>query len=120
MTDLRETGVVLDPKYDAAGLVTAVVTDRASGEVLMVAHMNADALAATRATGSATFWSRSRQRLWMKGETSGNVLRVAELRIDCDQDAIWVIAEPIGPACHTGERSCFYRRIGANGLERVD
>jgi phosphoribosyl-AMP cyclohydrolase len=120
MSDLRETGLALDPKYDSAGLVTAVVTDAGSGEVLMVAHMNADALAATRATGNATFWSRSRQRLWTKGETSGHVLRVVEMRIDCDQDAIWVIAEPAGPACHTGARSCFYRRIGADGLETLD
>jgi phosphoribosyl-AMP cyclohydrolase len=111
MTDTRETGPTLDPKYDAAGLVTAVVTDRVSGDVLMVAHMNAEALVATQATGEAHFWSRSRARLWKKGETSGNVLRVAELRVDCDQDAIWVIADAAGPACHTGARSCFYRRI---------
>ena len=120
MSDPRETGLALDPKFDAAGLVTAVVTDATSGEVLMVAHMNAEAIAATRATGAAHFWSRSRQALWRKGETSGNGLRVRELRVDCDQDAIWVIAEPAGPACHTEARSCFYRRIGADGLERVD
>ena len=117
--DDREQGLRLDPKYDAAGLVTAVVTDRASGAVLMVAHMNAEALAATRDSGEATFFSRSRGRLWKKGETSGHVLRVVEMRIDCDQDAIWIIAEPAGPACHTGARSCFYRRIGADGLERA-
>ena len=110
MTDPRETEPTLDPKYDAAGLMTAVVTDR-GGALLMVAHMNAEALAATQATGDAHFFSRSRQRLWKKGETSGNVLRVVELRIDCDQDALWVIADPAGPACHTGERSCFYRRV---------
>lgn len=120
MTDAREQGLALDPKYDSAGLVTAVVTDANSGEVLMVAHMNAEALAATRETGKATFWSRSRQALWVKGETSGHVLTVRELRVDCDQDAIWVIAEPAGPACHTGARSCFYRRIVPGGLERVD
>ena len=119
MTDVRETGLILDPKYDAAGLVTAVVTDHATGEVLMLAHMNAEALAATRETGKATFWSRSRQALWVKGETSGHFLTVIEMRIDCDQDAIWVIAEPAGPACHTGQRSCFYRRIGNEGLERI-
>ncbi len=123
MTDphgaLRETGLTLDPKYDAAGLVTAVVTDRVSGDVLMVAHMNAEALAATQASGEAHFWSRSRQALWKKGETSGNVLRVAELRIDCDQDAIWVIADAAGPACHTGARSCFYRRIEDGALVRA-
>lgn len=119
MTDVRETGLTLDPKYDAAGLVTAVVTDHATGDVLMLAHMNAEALAATRETGKATFWSRSRQALWVKGETSGHFLTVIEMRIDCDQDAIWVIAEPAGPACHTGQRSCFYRRIGNEGLERI-
>lgn len=120
MPDPVETSLALDPKYDAAGLITAVVTDAATGEVLMLAHMNADALATTRTTGHATFWSRSRGRLWRKGEESGNVLRVVELRVDCDQDAIWVIAEPAGPACHTGARSCFYRRIGTDGLERID
>lgn len=119
MPDPRDTGLVLDPKYDAAGLVTAVVTDAGSGEVLMVAHMDAAALAATRASGEAHFWSRSRARPWKKGETSGNVLRVIELRIDCDQDAVWVIAEPAGPACHTGARTCFYRRIAGDGLEPV-
>lgn len=119
MADSRETGLVLDPKYDAAGLITAVVTDRASGGVLMVAHMNADALAATQATGEATFWSRSRGALWKKGETSGNVLRVYELRIDCDQDALWVIVDPVGPACHTGTTSCFYRRVEGEGLIRL-
>ena len=116
----RETGPTLDPKYDSAGLVTAVVTDRVSGDVLMVAHMNAEALAATQASGEAHFWSRSRQSLWKKGETSGNVLRVAELRIDCDQDAIWVIADAAGPACHTGARSCFYRRIEDGALVRAE
>lgn len=115
----RETGLTLDPKYDAAGLVTAVVQDRASGAVLMVAHMDAEALALTRSTGEAHFRSRSRGRIWRKGETSGNVLRVAELQIDCDQDAVLVIADPAGPACHTGRANCFYRRIGADGLEWV-
>ena len=115
MSDPRETELVLDPKYDAAGLMTAVVTTRA-GAVLMVAHMNAAALAATQASGEATFWSRSRQRLWKKGETSGNVLRVVEMRIDCDQDALWVVADPAGPACHTGAQSCFYRRIDGDRL----
>ena len=119
MTDPRETGLTLSPKYDAAGLITAVVTDAASGEVLMVAHMNAEALAATLDSGEATFWSRSRGRLWRKGETSGNVLRVIEARIDCDQDAVWLRVEPAGPACHTGARSCFYRRIEDGGLVRV-
>lgn len=119
MTDARDTGSTLDPRYDAAGLVTAVVTDASSGEVLMVAHMNAAALAATRAGGRATFWSRSRQALWVKGETSGNVLNVREMRIDCDQDAVWLICDAAGSACHTGARSCFYRRIDDAGLEPV-
>lgn len=116
--DPRETGFSLDPKYDANGLITAVATDRA-GQVLMVAHMNADALAATLASGEATFWSRSRGQLWRKGETSGHVLRVVEARIDCDQDALWLICDPAGPACHTGARSCFYRRIEGGALAPV-
>jgi phosphoribosyl-AMP cyclohydrolase len=119
MTDPRDETLALNPRFDAAGLVTAVVTDAGSGEVLMVAHMNAEALAATRASGEATFWSRSRGRLWRKGETSGNVLRVAEMRVDCDQDAVWLICEPAGPACHTGRRSCFYRRVEEDGLAWV-
>lgn len=119
MADQRESGTTLDPRYDANGLITAVVTAAGDGEVLMLAHMNAEALAKTIETGIAHFWSRSRKALWMKGETSGNVLRVVEMRIDCDQDAIWVIAEAAGPACHTGERSCFYRRIAKDGLERI-
>lgn len=114
----RETGTVLDPKYDAAGLVTAVVTDHASGELLMVAHMNAEALDRTLATGEAHFWSRSRASLWRKGETSGNTLRVEEIRIDCDQDAIWLRVKAAGPACHTGERSCFYRVVEGGSLRR--
>ena len=116
MTNARETGLVLDPRFDAAGLITAVVTDRVSGDVLMVAHMNADALSATVASGEAVFWSRSRQALWKKGETSGNILKVAEIRVDCDQDSVWVIVDPTGPACHTGARSCFYRRIDGTKL----
>ncbi|NYD90012.1 phosphoribosyl-AMP cyclohydrolase [Sphingomonas melonis] len=119
MADPRETELVLDPKYDAAGLITAVVTTR-GGALLMVAHMNAEALAATQASGEATFWSRSRGRLWKKGETSGNVLRVVEMRIDCDQDAVWVIADPAGPACHTGATSCFYRRIDGDRLQAIE
>ena len=119
MTDERETGLTLDPKYDASGLVTAVVTDVSDGAVLMVGRMNADAFAKTRETGTAVFFSRSRQRLWKKGESSGHFLHVVEMRIDCDQDAIWIIAEPKGPTCHTGERSCFYRRITDDYLERL-
>ena len=118
MKEDRETGATLDPKYDAAGLITAVATDATTGDVLMVAHMNADALAATLETGEATFWSRSRGRLWKKGETSGHVLRVVEARIDCDQDAVWLRVDPQGPACHTGEPSCFYRRVEDGKLVR--
>ena len=120
MADQRDTGLVLDPKYDAAGLITAVATDAATGDLLMVAHMNADALAATLATGEAHFWSRSRARLWKKGETSGHVLRVRDVRIDCDQDSVWLICDPAGPACHTGARSCFYRRVTGDALSPLD
>ena len=118
VTDQRDSELTLDPKYDAAGLITAVATDAASGELLMLAHMNAEALARTLETGEAHFWSRSRGRLWKKGETSGHVLRVIEARIDCDQDALWLKVEPAGPACHTGARSCFYRRIEGGRLVR--
>lgn len=119
MADHRDTGLTLDPKFDANGLLTAIVTDHVTRELLMVAHMNAEALDATRTTGDAHFWSRSRGRLWKKGESSGNVLRVVEMRIDCDQDALWLICEPAGPACHTGARSCFFRRIEGDGLAPV-
>ena len=118
MADPRETELILDPRYDAAGLITAVVTTR-EGALLMVAHMNAEALAATQSSGHATFWSRSRNRLWKKGETSGNILHLVEMRIDCDQDALWIIADPVGPACHTGATSCFYRRIDGDRLVPV-
>ena len=116
----RETGLELTPAFGTDGLVTAVVTDSGSGAVLMLAHMNAEALAATRTSGEAHFWSRSRSCLWKKGETSGHILRVVEMRIDCDQDAIWIIAQPSGPACHTNAASCFYRRIMPDGaLQRI-
>jgi len=114
----REQGTAFLPKFDAAGLVTAVVTDQASGAVLMVAHMNRQAIDATISTGQATFWSRSRGQLWRKGETSGHVLNVIEIRVDCDQDALWIIANPAGPACHTGESSCFYRVLEDGRLAR--
>ena len=119
MTTPRDTGLELNPRYDAAGLITAVATDRATGELLMLAHMNAEALAATIATSEAHFWSRSRGKLWKKGESSGHVLHVAEIRIDCDQDAVWLIVDADGPACHTGERSCFFRRIDGDALSPV-
>ena len=115
-----EEGRRLSPKFDADGLVTCVATDAGSGEVLMVAHMNAAALARTIETGEAWYFSRSRQALWRKGETSGHVQRVVEMRTDCDQDAIWIRVEQTGAACHTGRQSCFYRKIeGADGGARL-
>ena len=121
-----EEGRILTPKFDEDGLVTCVATDAASGELLMVAHMNAQALAKTIETGEAWYFSRSRQKLWRKGESSGHVQRVTEMRIDCDQDAVWIKVEQAGPgACHTGRRSCFYRavtlrQVGAITLEFRD
>ncbi len=109
-TELEE-GAALTPKFDADGLVTCVATDAVSGEVLMVAHMNAEALAKTIATGQAWYYSRSRRALWQKGETSGHTQQVVEMRIDCDQDAVWIKVEQPGGACHTGRRSCFYRAV---------
>ena len=119
MNDDQESGLTLNPKFDANGLMTAVVTDEADGAVLMVGHMNAEALAKSMESRTAVFFSRSRQRLWQKGESSGNVLHIIEMRIDCDQDAIWIIARPQGPTCHTGARSCFYRRVTDKGLVSV-
>jgi phosphoribosyl-AMP cyclohydrolase len=121
-----EEGLAFTPKYDADGLITAVVTDAASGELLMVAHMNSDALAKTIESGEAWYFSRSRNKLWKKGEESGNTQRVKELRVDCDQDALWLKVEQAGGgACHTGRRSCFYRAVplgksGAVTLEFKD
>jgi len=106
-----EEGTALTPKFDADGLVTAVATDAKSGDVLMVAHMNSEALAKTITTGEAWYFSRSRHALWKKGETSGHTQRVVEMRIDCDQDAVWLKVEQIAGACHTGRRSCFYRAV---------
>ena len=105
MNDDQESGLTLNPKFDANGLMTAVITDEADGAVLVVGHMNAEALAQSMESRTAVFFSRSRQRLWKKGESSGNVLHIIEMRIDCDQDAIWIIARPQGPTCHTGARS---------------
>lgn len=120
----REQGLVFAPKFDAAGLLTAVVTDAHDGAVLVVAHMNAEALAATLETGKVHFWSRSRGALWMKGETSGHVLAVESVMVDCDQDALLIRAVPAGPTCHTGARSCFYREVIAakdeTVLKRID
>jgi phosphoribosyl-AMP cyclohydrolase len=112
--DEREEGLKFQPRFDAAGLVTCVATDAGSGEVLMVAHMNEEALRKTIATGEAWYYSRSRKSLWRKGETSGHVQRVVEIRTDCDQDAIWIRVERSGAACHTGRRSCFYRKVEAS------
>ena len=106
-----EQGFALAPKFDGNGLLSAVVVDIDSREVLMVAFMDGEALAKTRASGLAHFHSRSRGRLWLKGESSGNTMKVEEIRIDCDQDAVVLLVRPAGPACHTGQRSCFYRRI---------
>lgn len=125
MTDItltseeRESGTVFAPRFDSAGLLTAVVVDDASGAVLVVAHMNAEALEATLATGKVHFWSRSRGRLWMKGETSGHVLTVITMLVDCDQDALLIRAHPAGPTCHTGAVSCFYRQIERRKDETV-
>ncbi len=107
----RESGSVFAPRFDAAGLLTAVVVDHASSQVLVVAYMNAEALDATLASGAVHFWSRSRGKLWKKGETSGNILKLEAVLVDCDQDALVVRASPAGPTCHTGARSCFYRQI---------
>jgi phosphoribosyl-AMP cyclohydrolase len=108
-----EEGLGLQPKFDAAGLVTCVATDADTGEVLMVAHMNDEALRKTIASGEAWYFSRSRNALWRKGETSGHTQRVVEMRMDCDQDAVWIRVEQVGAACHTGRRSCFYRKVTA-------
>lgn len=109
------------PKFDSVGLVTAVAVDHNTGALLMLAHMDAEAIARTRETGFAHFHSRSRGRLWMKGESSGHVLKVIEIRVDCDQDALELRVEPAGPACHTMAPTCFYRRMTPEGtLERID
>ena len=118
----NEEGAVFAPRFDAAGLVTTVVTDARDGHLLMVAHMNAEALRLTLETGIAHYWSRSRQSLWKKGETSGNLQTVIRMRTDCDQDALWleVTVAGNGPTCHTGRRSCFYRQvISENGTSHL-
>ncbi|WP_370176963.1 phosphoribosyl-AMP cyclohydrolase [Alteriqipengyuania sp.] len=119
--DDREDGTRFMPKFGADRLVTGVVVDANTREVLMVAHLDQEAIDATRETGLAHFHSRSRGKLWCKGETSGNVLRVQEIHVDCDQDALVIVAEPAGPACHTGARSCFYRKLDSDDrLIRLD
>ncbi|NVD43771.1 phosphoribosyl-AMP cyclohydrolase [Qipengyuania atrilutea] len=117
--ETRETGDVLLPKFGADGLITGVVQDVRTLEILMVAFLDAEALTATQETGFAHFHSRSRSKLWKKGETSGNTLKVIEMRIDCDQDALVILAEPAGPACHTGARTCFYRKVEGASLAPV-
>jgi phosphoribosyl-AMP cyclohydrolase / phosphoribosyl-ATP pyrophosphohydrolase len=102
-------------KYGAKGLIPAVLQDVDTKEVLMVAYMNKESLEETLATGKACFWSRSRQKLWLKGETSGNYQYVKEIRVDCDQDTLLLMVKPAGPACHTGNQSCFYRRVDTGG-----
>jgi phosphoribosyl-ATP pyrophosphohydrolase/phosphoribosyl-AMP cyclohydrolase len=101
----------MEPAYDSNGLVAVIAQDHATGEVLMFAYANAEAVALTQSTGELHLWSRSRNELWHKGATSGNILTVKDLRIDCDGDALLALVEPAGPACHTGERTCFYRSI---------
>lgn len=115
-----EGGADFTPRFDANGLITAIVSSADDGEVLMVAHMNAEALSLSLQSGFAHFWSRSRGQLWKKGETSGNLLRIVEMRVDCDQDAIWlkVRVEGDGAACHTGRRTCFYRIVEPGGKLR--
>ena len=113
----REEGLAFQPKFDASGLLTCVATDAATGDVLMVAHMNDEALRKTIASGEAWYFSRSRNALWRKGESSGHTQRVVEMRMDCDQDAVWIKVEQTGAACHTGRRSCFYRKVDGDGGE---
>jgi phosphoribosyl-AMP cyclohydrolase len=108
-----EEGRVIAPKFDAHGLLTAIAIEAGSKDVLMLAHMNAEALDLTLSTGEAHYYSRSRNAIWKKGETSGEIQKVVEVRVDCDQDAILLIVEQTGrgAACHTGRKSCFYRRV---------
>jgi len=111
-----EEGQLFAPKFDAAGLITCVVTDAVTGALLMVAHMDAQALERTVSTGEVWFYSRSRQALWKKGESSGHVLSVAEMRVDCDQDVLWLqVRQSAAGACHTGRQSCFYRAVVRQG-----
>jgi phosphoribosyl-AMP cyclohydrolase len=114
-----EEGAVLSPRFGTDGLITCVTTDFATGEILMVAHMNAEALARTIETGEAWYWSRSRSELWHKGATSGQIQTVKEMRVDCDQDALLLKVQVAGDGgcCHTGRRSCFYRKVETSGGE---
>lgn len=114
-----EQGSQFLPKFDAAGLLTAVAQHADTGEILMLAHVNQEAIDQTLATGKAHFYSRSRAKQWMKGEESGNTLSVQQILIDCDQDALIFKVLPVGPACHTGAKTCFYRELSAEGLARI-
>ena len=113
-------GAKVELKYDDRGLITSVVQDAASGEVLMVAWMTAEAVRLTQESGEAWFWSRSRNELWRKGATSGNTMRVREIRVDCDADTLLLKVDPAGPACHTGERSCFFRSVERSNSQVVE
>ena len=115
----REEGTAFLPKYDEKGLLAAIALDATTREVLMFAFMDAEALEATRQSGLAHFHSRSRMRLWQKGESSGNLLKVREILVDCDQDALVLLCDAAGPACHTGAASCFYRRLEGDTLQYV-
>jgi phosphoribosyl-AMP cyclohydrolase len=106
-----EEGTIFAPRFDAQGLISAIVVDHESKDVLMLAHMNAEALALTIDTGHAWYYSRSRQQLWRKGETSGHIQDVISIKVDCDQDALLLVVRQTGPACHTNRESCFYREI---------
>lgn len=116
----REQGRTFVPRFDVNGLMAAIAVDSGTGAVLMLAFMNAEALEKTRASGQAHFYSRSRGTLWLKGEKSGNFLNVREILVDCDQDALVLMVDPVGPACHTGARSCFYRRLIGDRLEKIE
>lgn len=116
----REQGSAFLPRFDAQGLLTGIAVDSVTRDILMVAFMDAEALAKTRETGLAHFHSRSRGRLWLKGETSGHFLHVQEIRVDCDQDALVMLVRPEGPACHTGATSCFYRKLEGDELAPVE
>ena len=119
----REEETQFSPKFDEKGLVTAVVTDATDGNLLMVAFMNEEALALTLETGIAHYWSRSRQKIWKKGESSGNLQKIEEIRVDCDQDALWlkVNVQCAGATCHTGHKSCFYRNLEmSNGVDTLE
>lgn len=115
----KEEGLEFQPAYNEKGLIPAIITDESTGEVLMMAWMNSKALDMTLTTGKVHYWSRSRNCLWLKGETSGNHQILKEIRTDCDQDALWLTVEQHGMACHTGRKSCFYRSVSKDGKRLV-